>query len=128
MFVSKSKYLELEKQLAELVKEKNHLERENQQYSQDIAAIQTQTIQEAELNINNQVWPNLLACIQQISSIRTSVAQSYEQISQDSDSISHLNETIETGQHSISDIAGGMEQITDKMKNMSQERIKRNVQ
>lgn len=120
MFVSKSKYLELEKQLADLVKEKNLLERENQQYAQDIAAIQSQTIETAELNINNQVWPNLLSCIQQVSSIRASVTQSYEQISQDSDSILHLNETIESGQSSISNIAGGMEQITDKMKNMSQ--------
>ncbi len=120
MFVSKSKYLELEKQLAEITKEKSILERETQQLAQDLAAAQTPSAEAAELHLNNQVWPNLLACIQQVSSIRASANRSYEQISQDSESITNLNETIESGQASISDIAGGMEQITDKMKNMSQ--------
>jgi DNA repair ATPase RecN len=73
-----------------------------------------------ELDLNNQIWPNLLSCIQQITGIRESVADSYEQINTESQSIEHLNETLGSGQESISNIAGGMEEITEKMQNMSQ--------
>ncbi|MGJ8680118.1 methyl-accepting chemotaxis protein [Paraglaciecola sp.] len=120
MLVSKSKYLALEQQLANVVREKNLLEQENQQYVQQISALQASVNETQELDLNNQVWPNLLSCIQQITSIRESVAYSYEQIHTESQSIEHLNETLGSGQESISNIASGMEEITEKMQNMSQ--------
>lgn len=120
MFVSKSKYQELENQLANVVREKSSIEQENQQYIQEIAALQSVANASQELDLNNQIWPNLLSCIQQITSIRESVAESYEQINSESQSIEHLNETLGSGQESISNVATGMEEITEKMQNMSQ--------
>lgn len=120
MLVSKSKYLELEKELANAIKDKSLLERENQQYLQEIAELQSTANEKQDLDLPQQVWPNLLECIQQITNIRESVADSYDRIYDESRSIEQLNETIDVGQQSITNIAGGMEQITEKMKNMSQ--------
>jgi predicted nucleic acid-binding Zn-ribbon protein len=120
MFVSKTKYNELEKKLADVTQQNQSLELENKRYAQELSALQQTQQVETPKDINSKIWPSLLACIQQITSIRESVAESYEQINNDSESIAGLNETLDSGQNSISNIAGGMEQITEKMQNMSQ--------
>ncbi|WP_158966910.1 methyl-accepting chemotaxis protein [Paraglaciecola sp. L3A3] len=120
MFVSKSRYLKLEKELANSLKEKNLLEIENKQYIEEITRLQTAATVSQKLKLSQHIWPNLLECIQQVTGIRESVVRSYEKIYADSQSIDELNLTLAQGQQSITDIADGMGQITEKMKNMSQ--------
>lgn len=120
MFVSKSRYVELEQKLAQIEAEKNRYKTENEDLIAEISDLKTASATAAEVSFDNQVWPNLLDCIGQVTSIRESVLSSYEMIQEEAQSINELNQVLDSGQESITGIAGGMEQITEKMQNMSQ--------
>ncbi|MGS2719875.1 methyl-accepting chemotaxis protein [Paraglaciecola aestuariivivens] len=120
MFVSKSRYLDLEQKLARVEAERNRLKTENEDLISELTITKTATETQEEASLDKQIWPNLLNCISQVTSIRESVLSSYEKIHDESQSIDELNQVLDTGQESITGIAGGMEQITVKMQNMSQ--------
>ena len=120
MLVSKSKYVELEQKLIQTEAEKNRHIAENQNLIAELSDLKSASAVTQDLNIQSEVWPNLLDCIEQISNIKHSVSESYEQINSESQSMDELNIVLDSGQKSISDIATGMEQITEKMQNMSQ--------
>lgn len=120
MFVSKSRYAELEQKLARVEAEKNRYKTENEDLIEELTLAKTASVTHEETSFDKQIWPNLLDCIGQVTSIRESVLASYEKISDESQSIDELNQVLDNGQKSITGIAGGMEQITEKMQNMSQ--------
>jgi uncharacterized phage infection (PIP) family protein YhgE len=120
MLVSKSRYVELEEKLARVEAEKNRYKTENEDLITELSHVKEVSAIQQEVTFDKQIWPNLLDCIGQVTSIRESVLSSYEVIHNESQSIDELNQVLETGQKSITDIAGGMEQITEKMQNMSQ--------
>ena len=120
MFVSKSRYVELETKLAHVEAEKSRFEIENDDLMAELTIVKTALALEEEASFNEQILPNLLDCIGQVSSIRESVLSSYEKIHDESLSIDELNQVLHSGQESITGIAGGMEQISKKMQNMSQ--------
>ncbi|MFQ3190624.1 MAG: putative coiled-coil protein SlyX [Paraglaciecola sp.] len=120
MLVSKSRYVELEQKLAYIEAEKNRYKTENQDLIAELSHVKSAAVIQEEASFDKQIWPNLLDCIGQVTSIRESVLSSYEVIHNETQSIDELNQVLENGQKSITDIAGGMEQITEKMQNMSQ--------
>ena len=120
MLVSKSRYVELEEKLTRVEVEKNRYKTENEDLISELSHVKEVSAIQEEATFDKQIWPNLLDCIGQVTSIRESVLSSYEVIHNESQSIDELNQVLETGQKSITDIAGGMEQITEKMQNMSQ--------
>lgn len=120
MLVRKSRYVELEQKLAHLEAEKNRYKTENEDLIEELSAEKAAAAVRQEESFDKQIWPNLLDCIGQVTSIRESVLSSYEMINHESESIDELNEVLNLGQKSITAIAGGMEQITQKMHNMSQ--------
>lgn len=120
MLVSKSRYVELEQKLAHIEAEKNRYKTENQDLIAELSHVKSAAVIQEEASFDKQIWPNLLDCIGQVTSIRESVLSSYEVIHNETQSIDELNQVLESGQKSITDIAGGMEQITEKMQNMSQ--------
>jgi uncharacterized coiled-coil protein SlyX/uncharacterized protein YlxW (UPF0749 family) len=120
MLVSKSRYVELEQKLAQIQAEKNRYKTENEDLIAELSQVKAASVIQEEMSFDKQIWPNLLDCLGQVSSIRESVLSSYEVIHEESQSIDELNLVLESGQKSITDIAGGMEQITEKMQNMSQ--------
>lgn len=120
MLVSKSRYIELEQKLAQVEAEKNRYKSENQDLIAELSDVKTASAIQEEASFDKQIWPNLLDCISQVTSIRESVLTSYELIHEESQSIDELNQVLDNGQESITGIAGGMEQITEKMQNMSQ--------
>ena len=120
MFVSKSRYAELEQKLARVEAEKNRYKTENEDLIEELTLTKTASVTHEETSFDKQIWPNLLDCIGQVTSIRESVLASYEKINDESQSIDELNQVLDNGQKSITGIAGGMEQITEKMQNMSQ--------
>jgi uncharacterized coiled-coil protein SlyX len=120
MFVSKSRYVELEQKLAYVVADNNRYKTENEDLTAELSNTKAASAVQEEASFDKQIWPNLLDCIGQVSSIRESVLSSYEVIHEESQSIDELNQVLDSGQKSITDIAGGMEQITEKMQNMSQ--------
>ncbi|WP_339722894.1 methyl-accepting chemotaxis protein [uncultured Paraglaciecola sp.] len=120
MWVSKSRYVELEQKLAQSEAEKNRYKTENEDLIAELSDVKAASAIKEELSFDKQIWPNLLDCISQVTSIRESVLSSYELIQDESQSIDELNQVLDSGQESITGIAGGMEQITEKMQNMSQ--------
>lgn len=120
MLVSKSRYVELEQKLAHTEAEKNRYKTENEDLIAELSDVKAASAIQEETSFDKQIWPNLLDCIGQVTSIRESVLSSYEMIRDESQSIDELNQVLNTGQESITDIASGMEQITEKMQNMSQ--------
>lgn len=120
MLVSKSRYVELEQNYVHAEAEKNRYLVENEELKTELAELKALANFAQEITIEKEVWPNLLSCINQVTSIRQSVLESYQQIQDESQSVDKLNDVLEAGQNSISNIAGGMEQITLKMQNMSQ--------
>jgi predicted nucleic acid-binding Zn-ribbon protein len=120
MLVSKSRYVELEQKLAQVEAEKNRYKTENEDLIAELSNVKADSASHEEEKFDNQIWPNLLDCIGQVTSIRESVLASYEMIQDESQSIDELNQVLDSGQESITGIAGGMEQITEKMQNMSQ--------
>ena len=120
MLVSKSRYVELEQKLAQVEAEKNRYKTENEDLIAELSHANAASAVKEETSLDRQIWPNLLDCIGQVTSIRESVLSSYEIIQEESQSIDELNQVLDSGQKSITGIAGGMEQITEKMQNMSQ--------
>jgi uncharacterized coiled-coil protein SlyX len=120
MLVSKSRYVELEQKLAHIEAERNRYKTENEDLIAELSQVKAASVIQEEVSFDKQIWPNLLDCIGQVSSIRESVLSSYEVIHDEAQSIDELNQVLESGQKSITDIADGMEQITEKMQNMSQ--------
>lgn len=120
MLVSKSRYVELEQKLAHVEAEKNRYQTENEDLIAELSLEKASSAIKEEESFDKQIWPNLLDCIAQVTSIRESVLSSYEIIHGESQSIDELNLILDNGQKSITDIAGGMETITEKMQNMSQ--------
>jgi uncharacterized coiled-coil protein SlyX len=120
MFVSKSKFADLEQKLARIEAEKNRYKTENEDLIEELTLTKAASVTKEETSFDKMIWPNLLDCIGQVSSIRESVLSSYEKIHDESQSIDELNQILNSGQESITGIAGGMEQITEKMQNMSQ--------
>lgn len=120
MLVSKSRYVELEQKLAHVEAEKNRYKTENEDLIAELSNAKSASVIKEEASFDKQIWPNLLDCIGQVTSIRESVLASYEMIHDESQSIDELNKVLNNGQESITGIAGGMEQITEKMQNMSQ--------
>ena len=120
MLVSKSRYVELEQKLAQVEAEKNRYKTENDDLIAELSHANEASQVKEEASLDKQIWPNLLNCIGQVTSIRESVLASYEMIQEESQSIDELNQVLDSGQKSITGIAGGMEQITEKMQNMSQ--------
>jgi len=120
MLVSKSRYVELEQKLAHVEAEKNRYRTENEDLKTELSHANSAAAIQEEQSFDAQIWPNLLDCIGQITSIRESVLSSYTMIHDESQSIDELNHVLDSGQESITGIAGGMEQITEKMQNMSQ--------
>jgi uncharacterized coiled-coil protein SlyX len=120
MLVSKSRYVELEQRLAHTEAEKNRYKTENSDLIAELSHAKAVSAVQEEASFDKQIWPNLLDCIGQVTSIRESVLTSYELINDESQSIDNLNQVLNSGQESITGIAGGMEQITEKMQNMSQ--------
>jgi len=120
MLVSKSRYVELEQKLAHTEAEKNRYKTENEDLIAELSNVKAASAIQEEASFDKQIWPNLLDCIGQVTSIRESVLSSYEMIHDESQSIDELNKVLDSGQESITGIAGGMEQITEKMQNMSQ--------
>jgi predicted nucleic acid-binding Zn-ribbon protein len=120
MLVSKSRYVELEQKLAHVEAEKNRYKTENEDLIAELSSVKAASVIQEESSFDKQIWPNLLDCIGQVTSIRESVLSSYELIQNEAQSIDELNLVLDSGQKSITDIAGGMEQITEKMQNMSQ--------
>jgi methyl-accepting chemotaxis protein len=120
MLVSKSRYVELEQKLAHVEAEKNRYKTENEDLTAELSSVKAASALQVEASFDKQIWPNLLDCIGQVTSIRESVLSSYEVIQNEAQSIDELNLVLDSGQKSITDIAGGMEQITEKMQNMSQ--------
>ena len=120
MLVSKSRYVDLEQKLAQVEAEKNRYKSENDDLIAELSHAKEASAIQEEASFDKQIWPNLLDCIGQVTSIRESVFSSYEMIHGESQSIDELNKVLDSGQESITGIAGGMEQITEKMKNMSQ--------
>jgi predicted nucleic acid-binding Zn-ribbon protein len=120
MLVSKSRYVELEQKLAHVEAEKNRYKTENEDLIAELSHANEASAVKEETSLDRQIWPNLLDCIGQVTSIRESVLSSYEIIQEESQSIDELNQVLDSGQKSITGIAGGMEQITEKMQNMSQ--------
>lgn len=120
MLVSKSRYVELEQKLAHTEAEKNRYKTENEDLIAELSNVNAASAIKQEESFDKQVWPNLLDCIAQVTSIRESVLSSYEMINDKSQSIDELNQVLDSGQESITGIASGMEQITEKMQNMSQ--------
>ncbi len=120
MFVSKSRYVDLEQKLARVEAERNHYKTENEDLIAELSMTKSASEAQEDNSLDKQIWPNLLDCISQVTSIRESVLSSYEKIHDESQSIDELNQVLDNGQASITGIAGGMEQITEKMQNMSQ--------
>ena len=120
MLVSKSRYVELEEKLAHINAENNRYKSENEDLTAELSQLKSASLIQEEASFDKQIWPNLLDCIGQVSSIRESVLSSYEVIHDEAQSIDKLSQVLDSGQKSITDIAGGMEQITEKMQNMSQ--------
>lgn len=120
MLVSKSRYVELEQKLAHTEAERNRYKTENADLITELSNAKAASAVKEETSFDKQIWPNLLDCIGQVTSIRESVLSSYEVIHDEAQSIDELNKVLDSGQKSITDIAGGMEQITEKMQNMSQ--------
>lgn len=120
MLVSKSRYVELEQKLAHVEAEKNRYKTENEDLIAELSHANAASAVKEETSLDRHIWPNLLDCIGQVTSIRESVLSSYEIIQEESQSIDELNQVLDSGQKSITGIAGGMEQITEKMQNMSQ--------
>ena len=120
MLVSKSRYVELEQKLAHTEAEKNRYKTENDDLISELRHAKAVSAVQEEASFDKQIWPNLLDCIGQVTSIRESVLSSYELINDESQSIDDLNQVLNIGQESITGIASGMEQITEKMQNMSQ--------
>jgi prefoldin subunit 5 len=120
MLVSKSRYVELEQKLEQVQAEKNLYQTENEELIAELGHVRAAAATQEEDSFDKQIWPNLLDCIGQVTSIRESVLHSYETIHGESQSIDELNQVLDSGQESITDIASGMEQITEKMQNMSQ--------
>jgi uncharacterized coiled-coil protein SlyX len=120
MLVSKSRYVELEQKLAHVEAEKNRYKTENEDLIAELSHVKSASAIQEEASFDKQIWPNLLDCIGQVTSIRESVLSSYEMIHDEAQSIDELNQVLDSGQESITGIAGGMEQITEKMQNMSQ--------
>ena len=120
MLVSKNRYVELEQKLAHVELEKNRYKTENEDLISQLSHLKEASAVYEEASFDKQIWPNLLDCIGQVTSIRESVLSSYEVVHNESQSIGELNQVLEAGQKSITDIASGMEQITEKMRNMSQ--------
>jgi uncharacterized coiled-coil protein SlyX len=120
MLVSKSRYVELEQKLAHTAAERNRYKTENEDLIAELSHVKAASVVQEEASFDKQIWPNLLDCIGQVSSIRESVLSSYELIHEKSQSIDELNQVLDSGQESITGIAGGMEQMTEKMQNMSQ--------
>jgi uncharacterized phage infection (PIP) family protein YhgE len=120
MLVSKSRYVELEQKFALIEAEKNRYKTETEDLMTELSHAKAAAAIQEEESFDKQIWPNLLDCIGQVTSIRESVLSSYELINNESQSIDELNQVLDSGQESITGIAGGMEQITEKMQNMSQ--------
>jgi uncharacterized coiled-coil protein SlyX len=120
MLVSKSRYVELEQNLAHVEAEKNRYKIEIEDLISELNHAKEALAIQEETSFDKQIWPNLLDCIGQVTSIRESVLASYEVIHNESQSINELNQVLDAGQKSITDIATGMQQITKKMQNMSQ--------
>jgi predicted nucleic acid-binding Zn-ribbon protein len=120
MLVSKSRYVELEQKLAHVEAEKNRYKTENEDLLSELTHSKEASAIKEDESFDKQIWPNLLDCIGQVTSIRESVLSSYEMIHDESQSIDELNQVLDSGQESITGIASGMEQITEKMQNMSQ--------
>ena len=120
MLVRKSRYVELEQNLARVEAQRNRYKTENEDLIAELTQEKASSTAQEEVSFDKQIWPNLLDCIGQVTSIRESVLSSYEIIQDESQSIEELNQVLDSGQKSITDIADGMEQITEKMKNMSQ--------
>jgi hypothetical protein len=120
MLVSKSRYVELEQKLAHTEAEKNRYKTENEDLIAELSDVKAASVIQDEASFDKQIWPNLMDCIGQVTSIRESVLASYEMVHDESQSIDELNLLLNNGQESITGIAGGMEQITEKMQNMSQ--------
>jgi hypothetical protein len=120
MFVSKSRYAELEQKLARVEADKNRLKIENEDLVAELSNSKAASVVQEESSFDKQIWPNLLDCIGQVTNIRESVLASYEMINEESQSVDELNQVLDSGQESITGIASGMEQMTQKMQNMSQ--------
>ncbi len=119
MFVSRSKYEELERKLAQA-------ERDNVALQHDVSALNTElqrkseeTIQE-EQSLESRIWESLLDSISQVTDVRESVQHSYQVISDESSAMDNLGHFLSCSQNSLSLVSDEMSTVSDKMDGMSQ--------
>jgi hypothetical protein len=107
-------HVELEQKLAYLKVENQRYKTENEDLIAKLSQLKAASPIQEETSIDKQIWPNLHDCIGQVSSIRESILSSYGVIHDEAQSIDELNQVLQSGQKSITNIADGSEQITEK--------------
>ena len=112
--VKSSFHVELEQKLAHIKAENQRYKTENEDLIAKLSQLKAASPIQEETSIDKQIWPNLHDCIGQVSSIRESILSSYGVIHDEAQSIDELNQVIQSGQKSITNIADGSEQITEK--------------
>ncbi|WP_026376142.1 methyl-accepting chemotaxis protein [Aestuariibacter salexigens] len=121
MFVSKSKYESLERELENLKKDHHALKQSLSEAEQEIKELrEAQSSASEKTESTSALQDCMLDSIRQMQGVRDTVLGSYQQISQENDSMANIHELFEQSSGSLNEITKDMDGLSGKMGIMSE--------
>ena len=119
MFVRKTRFDEIEHQLDVVRHENESLRVKIVEHNDCPEQAQEQPSAENHKDLEQQIWPNLLDSLCQITSIRESVLNSFNVISAEAEAMEDWNHFLSSSNNSLDALSAEMHQVTLRMEGMT---------
>jgi len=124
MFVSKSKYQQLEQDYEALKTSLHDLQQDHQQLQAELSAatdVEQQDNMASADGFSQEMLASTVSCINQVAGVRESVLAAFHVIDEERQASTAIHETLDSSSSAIAEIVTDMQSLTSKMGSMSEQ-------